>query len=103
MTTENFCYWLQGFAEVNRKAPTGEQWEIIKDHLSLVFNKVTPDRHVIKKITVHPTKEYDENGQELKFTASYCTRSPLRDDVRSCGDAGVLIDFPKTTPVTSSC
>ena len=42
MTTEQFTYWLQGFAEINNTAPTEEQWKIIKDHLQLVFTKVTP-------------------------------------------------------------
>ena len=42
MTAENFTYWLQGFAEINKQAPTEEQWKIIKDHLQLVFKKETP-------------------------------------------------------------
>jgi hypothetical protein len=39
-----FCYWLQGFNELNTSGkPPGElQWKIIQDHLSTVFNKVTP-------------------------------------------------------------
>lgn len=44
MTSEQFAYWLQGFAEIHGGAPTPEQWKVIKDHLNLVFNKVTPDR-----------------------------------------------------------
>ena len=40
-----FCYWLQGFSEINGGvAPTQEQWNIIQDHLNLIFMKVTPDR-----------------------------------------------------------
>lgn len=42
MTPEQFCYWLQGFNEINSTVPTEKQWSIIKDHLALVFNKVTP-------------------------------------------------------------
>ena len=42
MTTEQFAYWLQGFAEINGGAPTDEQWKIVKDHLALVFDKKTP-------------------------------------------------------------
>lgn len=42
MTPENFCYWLQGFVELQKEQPTPEQWDAIKDHLSTVFNKVTP-------------------------------------------------------------
>jgi hypothetical protein len=44
MTPSEFTYWLQGFVELNGAPPTQEQWMVIKDHLSLVFNKVTPYR-----------------------------------------------------------
>lgn len=44
MTPQDFCYWLQGFAEINGTAPTEKQWQVINDHLKLVFNKKTPDR-----------------------------------------------------------
>lgn len=42
MTTEQFVYWLQGFAELNAEPPTVEQWQAIRDHLQLVFEKKTP-------------------------------------------------------------
>ena len=45
MTPENFTYWLQGFFEISNPNKLDEtQVQIIKDHLDLVFNKVTPDR-----------------------------------------------------------
>jgi hypothetical protein len=38
-----FCYWLQGFAELNNGTPPNDmQWKAIRDHLATVFNKVTP-------------------------------------------------------------
>lgn len=44
MTPEHFVYWLQGFSELGGKSPpTQEQWESIRAHLNLVFEKVTPD------------------------------------------------------------
>lgn len=43
MTPENFVYFLQGFAEVHGECPTQEQWNNIKSHLKLVFDKRTPD------------------------------------------------------------
>jgi hypothetical protein len=44
MTPENFVYWFQGWLELERpEAITSEQLEVIKNHLQLVFNKVTPD------------------------------------------------------------
>jgi hypothetical protein len=44
MTSEQFAYWLQGFTELNpaMEAPTPEQWKAIREHLSIVFVKVTP-------------------------------------------------------------
>jgi len=46
MNAQEFCYWLQGKLEIDGepKALTKEQMQIIKDHLQLVFTKVTPDR-----------------------------------------------------------
>lgn len=44
MTPEQFAYWLQGYAEISGKQPTESEWQVIKDHLQTVFNKVTPDR-----------------------------------------------------------
>ncbi len=42
---KDFCYWLQSFAELQPDAVlTPTQWQIVKDHLALVFNKVTPKR-----------------------------------------------------------
>lgn len=42
MNSEHFCYWLNGFVELNGSVPTPKQWQSIKDHLQLVFKKVTP-------------------------------------------------------------
>lgn len=41
MTSEQFAYWLQGFAEVHGEPPTKEQWKMIKKHLDTVFFKIT--------------------------------------------------------------
>lgn len=50
MNAENFAYWLQGFFELaDTNELTKEQIQMIKDHLGLVFNKVTPDRPSKKK------------------------------------------------------
>lgn len=45
MTSEQFAYWLQGFAELNEQPPSAQQWQMVRDHLALVFNKVTPFVH----------------------------------------------------------
>lgn len=43
MNAQEFAYWLQGFAELSGDtAPTKAQWKSIREHLGLVFEKVTP-------------------------------------------------------------
>jgi len=44
MQPMDFCYWLQGFAEMTDAVPTETQWQQIKDHLNEVFHKRTPQR-----------------------------------------------------------
>lgn len=45
MTPENFCYWLQGYFEICRADSNLDLSEskvkIIREHLELVFKKVT--------------------------------------------------------------
>lgn len=46
MTSDNFAYWLQGFFELTGTNQLSEkQVRMIKEHLQLVFNKVTPDHN----------------------------------------------------------
>ena len=43
MTPEQFTYWLQGYFEIaNPLELNPYETKIIKNHLSLVFNKLTP-------------------------------------------------------------
>ena len=48
MDSTNFAYWLQGalelFPDAMSKGLSGQQVQIIQDHLDLVLNKVTPNR-----------------------------------------------------------
>lgn len=43
MQSRDFCFWLQGFFELRESVPdgsiTGDQVEIIKEHLALVFEE----------------------------------------------------------------
>lgn len=51
MEAENFAYWLKGYFELqdtDKLSP--KQVKVIKDHLDLVFNKVTPNRSKVKII-----------------------------------------------------
>lgn len=50
MTPENFAFWLQGFFELTDTDDlTPAQVMMVKDHLKMVFTKVTPDRAIKKK------------------------------------------------------
>lgn len=43
MTPEQFCYWLQGRAELQPDVPLSDaEWKSVREHLQLVFKKVTP-------------------------------------------------------------
>lgn len=54
MDALQFAYWLQGFTELHGEPPTPEQWKSIKEHLALVFTKVTPP--VLPPGSIHAPK-----------------------------------------------
>ncbi len=63
MTPEQFVYWLQGFVELHPSpdkewsknwSPDGHQWQIIQDHLKLVFKKETPEYKLPFPVKVDP-------------------------------------------------
>jgi len=57
MNSEQFAYWLNGFFEIeNPKSLDERKTQIIKDHLSLLFNKITPSR-VLKEDMTTPVVE----------------------------------------------
>lgn len=59
MDPKEFAYWLQGYFEIeDPKTLDKKQVQIIKDHLDLVFKKVTPSRRV--KIKSDFTKKVDK-------------------------------------------
>lgn len=40
---EHFCYWLQGWSEINGESgrpPNAAQWKVINEHLDMVFMHV---------------------------------------------------------------
>jgi hypothetical protein len=91
MTAEHFCHWLQGFAELNGKQPTEAQWASIKEHLNLVFTKVT---------TINPTATITGNGGlsitstadgKLDFSVSPSTRPLKLFPSRTSESDGLLI------------
>lgn len=55
MTPEQFCYWLQGYAELaTDDSLSPQQWAVIKDHLQQVFDKKTT---VTVKVDAKDAKE----------------------------------------------
>ena len=53
INSESFCYWLQGALEImNPETLDKKQLQIVKDHLALVFKKITPDYTVTTTDTV---------------------------------------------------
>lgn len=72
MTTEQFTYWLQGFFEVSGDKKLNEkQVTIIKDHLALVFDKVTPDRESKRvKINMNSILEKKQEPEGLSVKPS---------------------------------
>lgn len=64
MTPEQFCYWLQGYTElqVGEVGITRDQWRIIQDHLKEVFHKVTPNRSLQEQLKPVPMPNIKPGG-----------------------------------------
>lgn len=76
---EVFVVWLKGFVDVAEPTNvTNNQWEIIKDHLQLVFTKVTPS--------------YEDEDDETEITKRV---DILFNDIRNSRTP--LSDLPKNS------
>lgn len=70
MSPDQFTYWLQGYFEIqNPKELNETQVQIIKDHLDLVFKKVTPKRVEFNEANTCHT---GFNVDALKHPITYC-------------------------------
>lgn len=77
MNATEFCYWLQGHFEITGvRAMTKAEAQVIRDHLQLVFKKVTPNR---KK----------KSEKEIE----YCSAVPQRKP-RACSDSALDEEEP---------
>lgn len=56
MDSSAFCYWLQGYFELGGENLSPQQVQIIKDHLALVFNKVTPSYYLATENVSQPQR-----------------------------------------------
>lgn len=79
MTPEQFCYWLNGYFDLNQGGKrhsdlTIEQVKCIKDHLALVFQQIVSpaSERVVKK---PPAKD---SGTQIR-KRRYCGDFPIPD------------------------
>ena len=84
MTCENFCFWLQGFFEmqppntVDKKLVLSpEQVEMIRQHLQLVFKNVTAP--VVKTVTPFIPPDIGTSPITPPWQGPWCTASTIGD------------------------
>lgn len=67
MNAEQFCYWLNGFFELSKNGPiTADQAAVIKEHLNLVFNKVT-EKKILQEQKPNDQKSFEKrDGKAFK-------------------------------------
>lgn len=69
----SFAYWLQGFVELHGAPPTPQQWEVIKEHLALVFTKVTTKAVTPAAAPRNPFQPpFGSVGDSILPGATYC-------------------------------
>lgn len=62
MEAQQFCYWLQGFAELNSGVPPNDmQWKAIRDHLAMVFEKKTQPYNIPLPRNPNGPKEFNKD------------------------------------------
>ncbi len=95
MTPENFVYWLQGFMEISNTPNLNErETQIIKDHLNLVFNKVTP---TYDSITENIKIEEKVKEQECTEKVSKRKKISFQDILDSCNPTEIKV-LPRLRP-----
>lgn len=77
MTPEQFCYWLQGRAELDSAPPTTEQWKSIREHLKTVFTTEKPIKGAAELGQIKMTPELEEEMRDYidARKAAFCTFS----------------------------
>ncbi len=107
MTERDFCYWLNGFAELHGLAPDPEQWAMIKEHLALVFTKVTGngDKPLSPPQTEQPSPFAPYvPAQPLTdwspYQPVYCAATPMPGEETTTGTPG---DFIRHNATVGGC
>lgn len=79
MNTQDFCFWLRGYFEINgEQAITKEQAEIISKHLTLVFEQKAKYLPSISKADVasrFPPDYMGDDVAEVTYVKPNCTVS----------------------------
>ena len=70
MNERDFVYWLQGYAEICGEAPSEQQWNMIKEHLQLCFNKVTNPLTPLEGVDIYT---YDSANYPCGYPGSMMT------------------------------
>jgi hypothetical protein len=90
MTPEQFCYWLQGRAELMPETPpTAAEWKMIAEHLATTFKKVTPPMDQFLK-QLGPAKAHGPVDPNFGFGKAYDPFGPgrmapiVKDGVLTC-------------------
>lgn len=67
MDSLQFCYWLKGYFELtdSEQQMSAQQVQIVKDHLDLVFTKVTPN-YTLPLTSISSIPFYPYIGDEIK-------------------------------------
>jgi hypothetical protein len=86
MSPENFAYFLQGYFEISGATYLSEaQTQVVKDHLDLVFNKVTPNRTTATLLDkLDQPKNPIEVCSKPKFDEMYKKITEGRKEERYC-------------------
>ena len=99
----NFIYWLQGYLELqDPKTIDGPKVQMIKDHLGLVLNKVTPDRHLK---TLEKLKDEIQKGKPevINMGEHWLTTRQIEEEAAKDAffSSGGTIKFPYQNPPAS--
>lgn len=85
MNAEDFCWWLQGFIDLDGSEPTDEQWQTIKAHVKVILKKDKLSSFnpymlgpVYEPRIPKPTKITCSNGQTF-VTASFATAEDFKN------------------------
>jgi hypothetical protein len=98
MAPIDFCYWLQGFAELSKEPPDQKQWDAIKEHLSTVFFKVTSDiRGWTDKGGIMPAKVETPKSDPNKDKDDQDFKKAFEEFQRKCrnNELPVPLDYKK--------